>query len=78
MPTIFRERGFRFHFYSNENFEPCHVHVSGKGGEAKFWVPSCQLVWNHGFNRHELGVLFRLLQKNMSKVEEAWNEHFGH
>jgi hypothetical protein len=33
MPTIYRENGFRFFFYTHEGNEPAHVHVIGKGGE---------------------------------------------
>lgn len=39
LPTILREYGYRFHFYSNEGKEPPHVHVTGKGGEMKVWIP---------------------------------------
>ena len=36
-PTIFREGGFRFYFFSRE--EPrMHVHVHCADGEAKFWL----------------------------------------
>jgi hypothetical protein len=35
MPTIHRERGYRFYFNSNENNEPAHVHVKGKEGRMK-------------------------------------------
>ena len=40
MPTIFRHRGYRFFFFSNEGDprEPPHVHVGGGSDEAKFWV----------------------------------------
>jgi hypothetical protein len=40
MPAVFRYKGFRFFFYSNEGSprEPVHVHVRGDGGEAKFWL----------------------------------------
>jgi hypothetical protein len=27
VPTIFRWKGYRFHFYSDEGQEPPHVHV---------------------------------------------------
>jgi hypothetical protein len=34
-PTIFKEKGYRFFFFSRE--EPrMHVHVSSSNGEAKF------------------------------------------
>ncbi|MEP6743714.1 MAG: DUF4160 domain-containing protein [bacterium] len=36
-PTVFRRRGFRFSFFSNE--EPrMHVHVRSANGQAKFWL----------------------------------------
>ena len=40
MPTVFRERGFRFFFYSNQGSprEPIHIHVEKNDVEAKFWL----------------------------------------
>jgi Domain of unknown function (DUF4160) len=40
MPTVLRQDGFRFFFYSNEGDprEPPHVHVMRGGGEAKVWL----------------------------------------
>lgn len=40
MPVVFRDRGFRFFFYSNEGTprEPMHIHVEKDGDEAKFWL----------------------------------------
>jgi len=40
MPTVFRERGFRFFFYSNEGSprESLHIHVEKGSAEAKFWL----------------------------------------
>ena len=37
MPVVFRYKGFRFFFYSNEGIprEPVHVHVRAGGSEAK-------------------------------------------
>ena len=36
-PTVFREGGFRFYFFSREETR-MHVHVQGQSGEAKFWL----------------------------------------
>jgi hypothetical protein len=33
MPTVLREQGFQFYFYSHETTEPPHVHVD-KGGSS--------------------------------------------
>lgn len=40
MPTIFRYKGYRFFFFSNEGFppEPPHVHVRQGERVAKFWL----------------------------------------
>ncbi len=37
MPVVFRYKGFRYFFYSNEGSprEPVHVHVRAGSGEAK-------------------------------------------
>ena len=53
-PTIFRELGFRFFFFSRE--EPrIHVHVYCSQGEAKFWIEpeieladTCRVIWFDG------------------------------
>lgn len=77
MPTIFREKGFRFTFYSNEGFEPCHIHVIGHGGEAKFWIPSCQLVWSYNLKANELRQILEIVKAKSQLIEEAWNAHFS-
>jgi hypothetical protein len=40
MPVVFRERGFRFFFFSFDGSprEPVHIHVKRGLAEAKFWV----------------------------------------
>jgi len=53
-PTVFRERGYRFYFFSRE--EPrMHVHVQHSDGEAKFWLdPIISLSQNFGLSSQEL------------------------
>lgn len=49
MPTIFREGGFRFFFYSNEGTprEQVDVYVEKDNFEAKFWVrPEIRVAYN--------------------------------
>jgi len=77
MPTVLRERGFRFSFYTNEGFEPCHVHVMGHGGEAKFWIPSCQLVWSYNLKAQEQRLILEILKKKRQMIEEAWHAYFN-
>ncbi|MBW2186575.1 MAG: DUF4160 domain-containing protein [Deltaproteobacteria bacterium] len=40
-PTVFKESGYRFFFFSREEAR-MHVHVHCEGGEAKFWLAACR------------------------------------
>jgi len=35
MPTVLRIGSFRFHFYSDEQMEPPHIHIETPEGECK-------------------------------------------
>lgn len=80
MPVIFRERGARFFFYSNEGSprEPVHVHVEKGEAEAKFWLrQEVALADSFGFSRRELAELARVIEVRRNEIERAWHEHFG-
>jgi len=79
MPTVFRQDGFRFFFYSNEGDprEPAHVHVMKDGYEAKFWLDPVALERNHGFDARTLRQLARVVQFNRARIEKAWYDHFS-
>ncbi|MBM3841257.1 MAG: DUF4160 domain-containing protein [Verrucomicrobia bacterium] len=49
MPTVLRERGYRFSFYNYDLGEPIHVHVTKAGREAKVWLNPVQVEWNESF-----------------------------
>ena len=79
MPVVFRYKGFRFFFYSNEGSprEPVHVHVRGEGGEAKFWVrPSVRLAESDDIDARALRELAQVVEQNAELIERAWNEYF--
>lgn len=76
MPTLFIINGFRFFFYSNEMGEPCHVHVVGRGGEAKFWIPGCELAFSYRLSAKDLKDILVLLKMKADEIEEGWNEFF--
>lgn len=80
MPVVFRQKGFRFFFYSNEGEprEPLHVHVRGAEGEAKFWVhPAVTVVESHGYDARTLRELSEIIQENAALIERTWNEFFA-
>ena len=61
-PTVFRERGFRFFFYSRE--EPrTHIHVQCANGDAKFWLePALELAENYGLSAREIRTARNLIE----------------
>jgi hypothetical protein len=75
-PTVFRESGFRFYFFSRE--EPrMHVHVQSQNGEAKFWLePKIELAQHIGLSRHEINEALRLVQEHENEIRNAWLKHF--
>ena len=77
MPTLFREHGYRFSFYSYDLGEPMHVHVTKGGCETKIWMASRSAAWNHGFHDHELAEILELVESRRNLIESAWNERSG-
>jgi hypothetical protein len=77
MPTVFREGGFRFFFFSREGEEPPHIHVEQAERYAKFWLRPVSLASSYGFRSNELDTLIRLVEQHQKQFEEAWHEHFS-
>ena len=76
-PTILREGGFRFYFFSRE--EPrAHVHVQCADGEAKFWLePTIQLAHNYHLNERQVRLAEDLVRKYEGELHAAWRKHCG-
>ena len=77
---MFRYRGFRFFFYSNEGSprEPLHVHVRSGSGEAKVWLdPQVQVASSSGFDAGTLRELVEVAQTNRVQIERTWHEYFS-
>jgi hypothetical protein len=51
MPTVLQIEGFRFFFYSRENWEPPHIHVESGDKLAKFWLNPVQLATSRRFKQ---------------------------
>lgn len=80
MPVVFRYKGIRFHFFSNEGSprEPIHIHADGSDAEAKFWLsPSVRVADSVGFSRQALLELVKVVEEHREEIERAWHEHFG-
>ncbi|MBY0282653.1 MAG: DUF4160 domain-containing protein [Sphingomonas sp.] len=79
MPVVFRERGFRFHFFSKEGkpLEPVHIHVARPGGDAKLWLyPEVRVAYNRRLNPRELREVEQIVTERRQEIEDAWNAFF--
>ena len=76
-PTVFRERGYRFFFFSREE-ERMHVHVLSGDGEAKFWLePEIELAKNYHYSQPQLKEIKSLIEVHCHELTDAWKQHFS-
>lgn len=73
MPTVLRIGPYRFHFYSREENEPPHIHVTRGDIEAKFWLEPVAVAANYGFRPVELRKVERLVLENCQTFLDAYN-----
>lgn len=80
MPTVFRYKGYRFFFYSNEGdpSEPLHIHVIKGDSVAKFWLePDVSAAESYGIKSSELSMLSKVVKEKSDLIRKAWNEYFN-
>jgi hypothetical protein len=80
MPVVFRHKGFRFFFYSNEGNprEPVHIHVEGDGGEARLWLrPDVHVASEKGYDRKTLAEVIWIVRRERDLIERKWHERFS-
>jgi hypothetical protein len=76
-PTVFREEGYRFFFFSRE--EPrMHVHIYCGDGEAKFWLePQIKLARNYNLSRQQLKNIEKIIEERQHEIRNAWTKYFN-
>ncbi|HWQ68918.1 MAG TPA: DUF4160 domain-containing protein [Patescibacteria group bacterium] len=76
-PSIFREKGYRFYFLSNEE-NRIHIHATCEDGEAKFWLePIISLAVSHGLNPRKLNDIHKIVERHKNEIIKAWQRHFS-
>jgi len=75
--------GYCIYFWSNENNEPIHVHIS-KGRQmenaTKFWITrnDIELVHNKSqISANDLKKIQKYLWANRDTIIARWYQHFG-
>jgi len=75
-PTLFRERGYRFYFFSREETR-MHVHVQHADGEVKFWLsPEVSLADSCGLSPQAIKVVETMVRNHLEEICDAWRKHF--
>ncbi len=82
MPTVWREGGFRFFFYSEERNEPPHIHVEIGGpptdSYAKMWLtPPVAVAFWRKFTPRQRRTAREIVLRERAMMEKAWHDHFG-
>ncbi|MFA5044133.1 MAG: DUF4160 domain-containing protein [Kiritimatiellia bacterium] len=80
MPVVFRHRGYRFFFHSNEGEprEPLHIHVRHGEAVAKFWLePMPEVAESYAMSASELHELLDIAVEHKAEIERYWNEYFS-
>jgi len=72
MPTVLRERGFRF-VINTDDHPPPHVHVKRGGSEAVIEFEGVVEVRdNWGLRREDLRIAFQIVKRNQEALLTAW------
>jgi Domain of unknown function (DUF4160) len=78
MPTLLLLYGFRFFFYSNENNEPIHVHVTKGNAYGKIWLePEIEIAYLKGFGSSEEKQIISIVTDYSAEFKIKWHEYFN-
>lgn len=78
MPTLLLLNGIRYFFYSNENNESIHVHVTKGNANGKIWLePLIRIKYMDGFSNAEQKDILEVINKYALDFKQKWNEYFS-
>ena len=77
VPTVLRREVFRVFFFSDEGWEPPHVHVERGGGAVKYWLKPVAMAYYRSMTFMELRRSMRLVEENRDYLLERWHDYFG-
>ncbi len=77
MPTILKKGPYRFFFYAGDKDEPRHVHVERDDKIAKFWLEPLRMHSSGGFSRAEIAKIQEIIEVELDRFVEVWNDYFG-
>jgi hypothetical protein len=73
-PTVYQFDGIKIKIHANDH-NPPHVHVEGKGCEARFDLRTLELISNDGFSSADIDLIKKEIQARAIKLMEIWNAY---
>lgn len=78
MPTVLKVKGYKFKFYSNENGEPAHIHITKGDGNAKIWLrPDIAEEYSYNFTIRERREIMSFVEENYDTLINKWDAYFS-
>lgn len=76
MPTLLRENGYRFFFFSDEHL-PRHVHIEKADQYLKIELDSLKIIDNYKMTSKEIREVLEMTEKHRHFLLERWDEYFN-
>ncbi|WP_372946823.1 DUF4160 domain-containing protein [Mariniphaga sp.] len=77
MPVVLRIKGYRFYFFSNENAEPMHIHITKADANGKVWLePIIETAYFYGFTSKQQKEIEEIIKENSDYLKRMWDEYF--
>jgi hypothetical protein len=76
MPTLLRENGYRFFFFSDEHL-PKHVHVEKSDKYIRIELETLKVTDSYQMTSKEIREVVGLVEKHREIFLEGWNEYFN-
>ncbi|HCP99902.1 MAG TPA: DUF4160 domain-containing protein [Candidatus Latescibacteria bacterium] len=69
-PTVIID-GYKFRFYSSDQYEPPHMHVIQAERAAKIWLQLVEAAYNWRYNQAELNHISTVIRENQAFLLET-------
>ena len=77
MFTLLNTDGFKFYFWTQENFEPPHFHVRKGAASAKWFLDPLKEAWTKGMSDEDKQKIAELAAANAGKWLDEWKRVMG-
>ena len=81
MPTILLIAGWRLYFWSNEKYEPMHIHAEKGEMECKFWLDpdnfEITIALEYNLTVQAKREIKKIIYEHFDYIVSEWNKYFN-